>query len=95
LDGGGVLLPGEERNGRTGPSWTKVDLKISQDLPGLRADDRAQIFMVIDNLTNLLNDEWGVLRQPSFPLTLAQGQPFSTSFDASAYEIRFGASYDF
>jgi outer membrane receptor for ferrienterochelin and colicin len=95
LDGGGVLLPGEERNGRTGPSWTKVDLKISQDLPGLREDDRAQIFMVIDNLTNLLNDEWGVLSGPSFPRTLTQGQPFSTSFDASAYEIRFGASYDF
>lgn len=95
LDGGGVLLPGEERNGRTGPSWTKVDLKISQELPGLRDDDRAQIFMVIDNLTNLLNDEWGVLSQPGFPLTLAEGQPFSTSFDASAYEIRFGASYDF
>lgn len=95
LDGGGVLLPGEERNGRKGPSWTKIDLKISQDLPGLRADDRAQVFMVIDNFTNLLNDEWGVLRQPSFPRTLAEGQPFSTSFDASAYEIRFGASYDF
>ncbi|WP_233354177.1 TonB-dependent receptor [Algimonas arctica] len=95
LESGGVLLPGEERNGRTGPSWTKVDLKISQELPGLRADDRAQIFMVIDNLTNLLNDEWGVLSGPSFPRALTEGQPFSTSFDASAYEIRFGASYDF
>lgn len=95
LDGGGVLLPGEVRNGRTGPSWTKIDLKISQDLPGFRANDRAQIFMVIDNLTNLINDDWGTLRNPSFPRTLSTDQRFSTGFDASAYEIRFGANYDF
>lgn len=94
-DSGGILLPGEERNGRTGPSWTKIDLKISQDLPGFRDEDRAQVFMVIDNFTNLLNDEWGVLRNPSFPRALTAGQPFSTSFDASAYQIRFGMSYDF
>ena len=95
LDGGGVLLPGEVRNSRRGPSWTKIDLKISQEIPGIRADDRAQVYMVIDNFTNLLNDEWGVLESPSFPRTLAPGQPFSTNIDASAYEIRFGASYDF
>lgn len=95
LSNGGVLLPGEKRNGRTGPSWTKVDLKISQDLPGLREDDRAQVFMVIDNLTNLIDSDWGVLQNPSFPRALVQDQPFSTGFDASAYEIRFGASYDF
>ena len=95
LDGGGVLLPGEVRNSRTGPSWTKVDLKISQELPGLREGDRAQVFMVIDNLTNLLNDEWGVLDQPGFPRTLSFNQGFQTSTDASAYEIRFGANYDF
>ena len=53
------------------------------------------MFMVIDNLTNLINDKWGVLEQPGFPRTLVEGQPFSTSFDASAYEIRFGANYNF
>ncbi len=92
---GAILLPGEKRNGRTGPSWTKVDLKISQELPGFRAEDRAQVFMVIDNLTNLINDSWGVLRNPSFPRTLSPTQNFSTSFDASAYEVRFGFNYDF
>ncbi|NNC38900.1 MAG: TonB-dependent receptor [Hyphomonadaceae bacterium] len=94
-NGNSILLPGTERNQFTGPSWTKVDLKISQDLPGLRSEDRAQVFMVIDNLTNLLNDEWGKLENPGFPRTLVPGQPFQTSIDASAYEIRFGASYDF
>ena len=95
LNDGVILVPGTERNEFSGPSWTKVDLKISQDLPGFRSEDRAQVFMVIDNLTNLLNDEWGVLEEPSFPRLLRPGQDFSTSVDASAYEIRFGASYDF
>jgi hypothetical protein len=95
LGNNSVLLPGEERNGRTGPGWTKIDLKISQDLPGFRADDRSQVFVVIDNLTNMINDEWGVLENPSFPRTLVPGQPYSTSFDASAYEVRFGFNYDF
>lgn len=92
---GSILLPGTQRNEFTGPSWTKVDLKISQEIPGLRADDRAKVFLTIDNLTNLINDEWGVLRQPSFPRTLTERQPLSLQADASAYEIRFGMSYDF
>lgn len=95
LGGDGILLPGEVRNGRTGPSWTKVDLKLTQELPGFRENDRAQVFMVIDNLTNLINDEWGVLKLPGFPRTLQVGQPFTTINNASAYEIRFGAKYDF
>ncbi|MGB0906373.1 MAG: TonB-dependent receptor [Maricaulaceae bacterium] len=93
--GDSILAPGTERNEFTGPSWTKVDLKITQELPGFRADDRASVFMVIDNLTNLLNDGWGVLDEPSFPRTLREGQPFSRNFNASAYEIRFGAKYQF
>ncbi len=95
LGGDSILVQGTSRNEFTGPSWTKIDLKISQEIPGLRADDRAKVFVTIDNLTNLLNDEWGVLRNPSFPRTLAPGQPFEIIEDASAYEIRFGASYDF
>ncbi len=92
---GGILLPGTKRNEFEGPSWTKVDFKITQQLPGLRKGDRTEVFMVVDNLTNLINDDWGVLEQPSFPRTLTVGQPLSTSTDASAYEIRFGARYDF
>ena len=89
-----IVYPGTERNDRTAPSWTKIDLRISQELPGLRADDRAEVFMVIDNFTNLLNSEWGVLETAGFPGTLPTGTPFSTN-TASAYEIRFGARYDF
>lgn len=94
LDSDGILQAGTARNEFTGPSWTKMDLKISQDLPGLRSDDRAQVFMVIDNLTNLIDSDWGVLEVPGFPGTLTANEGFSTNA-ASLYEIRFGMSYDF
>lgn len=90
-----VLLPGTERNEFTSPSWTKIDLKITQDLPGFRENDRTQVFMVIDNLTNLINSDWGVLEQGGFPRTLVTGQPLDLIEEASVYEVRFGANYKF
>lgn len=93
-NGDSILLPGTTRNEFTSPTWTKVDLRISQELPGFRADDRTEVFMVIDNLTNLINSDWGILERPVFPGTLHVNQALSIN-QASAYEIRFGARYDF
>jgi len=93
--GDSVLIPGTERNEFTSPSWTKIDLKITQDLPGFRENDRTQVFMVIDNLTNLIDSDWGVLEQAGFPRTLTTGQPLDLIEEASVYEIRFGANYTF
>lgn len=47
--------------------WTTFDLRLSQDLPGLRKDDRTQVYMVVENLGNLINDEWGISREHGFP----------------------------
>jgi hypothetical protein len=55
------------RNAFEGGWWTKVDLRIEQEFPGLREGHRTNAFVVIDNFTNLLNDEWGILREASFP----------------------------
>lgn len=51
--------------------WTKVDLKLEQQLPGLRKMDKASMFLYVDNLLNLINDEWGTLQQAGFPQTAA------------------------
>lgn len=55
------------RNGFDGGWWTKLDLRIEQEFPGIMAGHRTNAFIVIDNFTNLLNDEWGILREASFP----------------------------
>lgn len=90
-----VLMPGVDRNGEDGSWWRKLDFRINLDLPGFREDDKASVFLVIDNLTNLLNDDWGVLYQHNFPRTVTEGTEEARIGDASRYEIRFGVQYQF
>ena len=90
-----VLEPGDERNGETSSYWRKLDARVTLDFPGFAEEHRASAFLVIDNLTNLLNDDWGVLYQHNFPNAVERGTSESRIGDASRYEIRFGLEYDF
>ncbi|RDV24058.1 cell envelope biogenesis protein OmpA [Alteromonas aestuariivivens] len=91
-----VLRPGEERNSNEGPWWGKVDIKLTQEFPGLAEGHRASAFLIVDNFTNLLNDDWGILDEVDFPNTVEEGsEPFSRVGDASLYEIRIGVRYEF
>ncbi len=90
-----VLLPGATRNSEEGSWWRKLDMRVNVDFPGFGEGHSASAFMVIDNLTNLLNDEWGVLNQHNFPRTVVEGTEESRIGDASRYEIRFGFKYAF
>jgi hypothetical protein len=90
-----VLEPGEARNFDNGSWWRKMDLRAELGFPGFSDNHSASVFLVIDNLTNLLNDDWGVLYQHNFPRTVTKGTAESRIGDASRYEIRFGVTYDF
>ena len=95
-----VLVEEGTRNDESGSWWTKFDMRISQELPGFRPDHRGSVFIVIDNLTNLLNDDWGVLYRPNFPYGVTQadqdaGRAESRIGDASLWEIRVGLNYRF
>ncbi|MGL6161842.1 TonB-dependent receptor [Microbulbifer sp.] len=63
LDRGGIA----ERNELNSDWWTRFDLRIDQELPGFRPDDRAKAYFIVANLGNLLNDDWGVMYQGGFP----------------------------
>lgn len=90
-----LLTPGS-RNEEFGSWWGKVDLRFEQEFPGIQDGHNAAAFIVIDNFTNLLNDEWGVLREPDFPPTVEIGQRAeSRQGDASRYQIRVGVRYVF
>jgi hypothetical protein len=95
-----VLVEPGTRNNQEGSSWTKADLRISQELPGINAEHSARAFIVVDNVTNLLNDEWGVMYKPNFPYGVTQGdidagRAESRIGGASLWEIRVGAEYRF
>ncbi|MEQ9314893.1 MAG: cell envelope biogenesis protein OmpA, partial [Henriciella sp.] len=101
LEGNPYLALGQQRNGEEGSWWAKADIKVEQEFL-LPNDHVASGFIVIDNFTNLLNDEWGILRQPGFPRQCTvdtTGAPTesceSRVGDASRYEIRFGLRYEF
>jgi outer membrane receptor for ferrienterochelin and colicin len=90
-----VLAPGDRRNFDTTSWWRKMDLRVNLGLPGFTEDDSASVFLVIDNLSNLLNDDWGVLKEHPFPQTVTTGSLPPRVGDASRYEIRFGVRYGF
>ncbi len=71
-----------------------MDFKIEQEFnigPG-----QASAFLVIDNLTNMINDEWRVLEKVNVPNNVVRGaQEEARIGDASIYEIRIGVEYNF
>jgi hypothetical protein len=61
---GGQIVP---RNSIDGEWWNKFDLRISQELPGFSSDHSALLWINFENIGNMLNDDWGVLKERSFP----------------------------
>jgi len=95
---GGQIVP---RNSANSNWWTKFDLRISQELPGFGRNQRASAFLVIENVGNLLNDDWGVLRERGFPRTASivqasyldpNGTPDDYSDDQYLFENFFDQS---
>lgn len=55
-----------DRNAYNADWWIKFDLKISQQIPGFMDGHKGNIYFTIKNLGNLLNDDWGVLKEGAF-----------------------------
>jgi hypothetical protein len=59
-----------ERNGAQAPWVSRVDLRISQQLPKI-FDVQGEIYFDIENFGNLLNDDWGQIEEVNFPFNQA------------------------
>jgi hypothetical protein len=57
------------KNSQNSPDFFKVDLHFSQELPGFFGDSKFEVFADVENFLNLLDSDWGSLRQVSFPYT--------------------------
>jgi hypothetical protein len=55
------------RNGFRSPWYTKIDLHLEQELPTFVGRGKISVFGDIENLTNLLDSSWGLIRQFAFP----------------------------
>jgi outer membrane receptor for ferrienterochelin and colicin len=59
----GTILP---RNSQNSDWWSRVDLRVSQQIPGFMEGHKGEVYFAIRNLGNLLSSDWGVLRQVPF-----------------------------
>lgn len=55
-------------------AFTRIDLHLEQEIPTFVGNSRITLFGDIENLPNLLNKNWGGLRQQGFPYTPAAVQ---------------------
>ena len=60
----GKVVP---RNAFYSSWWTKFDLRIEQELPGFGRDHNFAAFLLVENLGNLINDDWGIQKEAAFP----------------------------
>ncbi|MDY6976744.1 MAG: hypothetical protein SVW51_11050, partial [Pseudomonadota bacterium] len=59
------------------------------------SDHSANAFFVIDNFTNLLNDDWGVLEEASNTVFNNVDNRTFVNGDASLWTMRVGVNYRF
>lgn len=52
-------------------AFTRIDLHLEQEIPTFIGDSRISLFADINNLPNLINKDWGGLRQLGFPQAAA------------------------
>ena len=64
----GMIAP---RNAFTSNWVTKLDLHVSQELPTFVGHSRFTLFGDVENFTNLLNKNWGQIREYGFPYAIA------------------------
>ncbi len=55
-------------------AFTRIDLHLEQEIPTFVGKSRISLFADIENLPNLINHNWGGLRQFGFPQTAAAVQ---------------------
>lgn len=55
------------RNSQEGQWTNKFDLRLEQEFPGFNTEHSASAFLVLENLGNMINDDWGVFYQAPFP----------------------------
>ncbi|MFT4925773.1 MAG: hypothetical protein ACI8WB_001868 [Phenylobacterium sp.] len=54
------------RNSLKSNWWVKFDVRIDQQFKGFTDKQKGSVYFVIENIGNLLNDDWGVLKQGNF-----------------------------
>ncbi|USI77452.1 TonB-dependent receptor [Sphingopyxis sp. USTB-05] len=60
-----------KKNSQTSPDFFKVDLHFSQEIPAFVGNAKFKLFADVENVLNLIDSDWGSLRQVDFPYNAA------------------------
>ena len=58
-----------KKNSEDSRDFFKVDLHLSQEIPTYFLGSKVKLFADVENLLNMIDKDWGALRQISFPYT--------------------------
>ncbi len=58
------------RNAFNSKWFTRFDLHLAQEIPAFVGKSRIEVFADIENVTNLINKNWGQIREYAFPYTI-------------------------
>jgi Carboxypeptidase regulatory-like domain/TonB dependent receptor len=87
LQQGGIIPRGTTKNS----NLHLVDMKLSQQLPGLRRADKAFITFEISNLLNMINADWGMVEefgdQTLYQATCANAAGLTSTTECVKYRI--------
>ena len=60
------------KNSQSSPSFFKIDLHFGQELPlPVASGMKLEVFADVENVLNMINKDWGSLRQVQFPYNAA------------------------
>lgn len=80
-----------DRNAESSPWYTQFDLNISQDLP-VFASVKPRLFLNVQNIGNLLNDDWGRIEEASFPYRVQVANFLGVENGRYVYGFPFGGT---
>ncbi|MDF2176764.1 TonB-dependent receptor [Aliiglaciecola sp. CAU 1673] len=100
-----------DRNALSSSWWVKFDVKVEQEFPGFYEDHKGSAYFVIKNIGNMINDDWGVLKeggslQPAVTAGINANNQYeykeflnpagqSREITPSLWEVRLGVKYSF
>ena len=62
----GRIIP---KNTQRSPDFFRIDLHVEQEIPTFVGTSRIKLFADVENVLNLIDSDWGALRQVGFPQT--------------------------
>lgn len=103
----GQIMP---RNALSGSWWNKFDIRVEQQFAGFSPEHKGSVYLVMENVGNFLNDDWGIVKEGSsqtpavttrvndsgqYVYNFVRPTAESRRIEPSLWEVRLGVSYKF